>query len=589
MSNYGMDLQGEELQNFGRRVFSKLGLTCFTNLPQVPLQKLDKTGVHGVGNHLEFDYLIPVNDMCLIGEISSRSTPKHEKEKFGRFSQNFNLVSKLSIDDEFWRQLGIQDSDLHYFKGVTKLRGFTITTKLQKFDLDFAIDKIVPFYLSDWKLIADYADVLGNNAKNIFLSKFNTHDEILQTPLIVNKKKHGLLRNTKKLIASNAGVVSLYTFQLNPYMILPMALVYRRDNLPSLKSELDYQRPLIHSKLEAIRRNLLDEPNFMFPGNILVVLSKNCKYDANEDELSIPCHFGAISIIDGQHRLFSYADDNLRLKIADTANIMITAIEFETDDEIEIVKYSAKAFVEINTKQTSVDQAHIDAISYSVLGETSNRALAAEVILRSNQTQKKCLHGIFKSNLTGLGIIQSVTVLSELKAITNLKVVSVLRGKHSAHKKIGYENLLDAKMDELMNPEVLIKKTVIGLVRFFGIVAKEFDRDWPERGGNNLSSLALSKMFAAFVRLFKEFIYNGDDWAKVEEKISSIRKNILKLRKLDPDTYDDLILDSRDTNIPGPEPSTKDLFDFLSANISTPTSIQPIIAKKRERVRTKTT
>lgn len=74
-------------------------------------------------------------------------------------------------------------------------------------------------------------------------------------------------------------LANLYTFSIFPYKLLDIAHVYRRDEHPWLQSSsYDYQRPLIYKKLKEIREKLLTNQDFIFPSNILVILSKECKF-----------------------------------------------------------------------------------------------------------------------------------------------------------------------------------------------------------------------------------------------------------------------------------------------------------------------
>ena len=60
-------------------------------------------------------------------------------------------------------------------------------------------------------------------------------------------------------------------------------------------SKYDYQRPLDYDKLEQIRKNLLTNQDFMFPSNIMVILSQECCYTKdgqNQKHLYIPDKYG---------------------------------------------------------------------------------------------------------------------------------------------------------------------------------------------------------------------------------------------------------------------------------------------------------
>lgn len=66
---------GKELEECGVQTFEKIGLKCFGNLRQAQVNKISSG--YPEDEHLEFDYLIPENKVCLIGEITGRT---HERD-----------------------------------------------------------------------------------------------------------------------------------------------------------------------------------------------------------------------------------------------------------------------------------------------------------------------------------------------------------------------------------------------------------------------------------------------------------------------------------------------------------------------------
>ncbi|WP_293125736.1 DGQHR domain-containing protein [Okeania sp. SIO1I7] len=223
------------------------------------------------------------------------------------------------------------------------------------------VEDVVIFYKSDFIRLSEYSKNIGKWTRNYFLNKFylnhRTHNSIS-----IYEKNHELIRSTNKQISkkyedNDARLSDLYTFTISPYEILDIVHVYRQDELPSLQdsSTYNYQRPLNPDKLKEIRKNLLTDCDFIFPSNILVILSKECKYMKDGDGnscLYIPKKYGSISVIDGQHRLFSYADENVKLMMQDDCKIMVTAVYFRTDEQEIITKFSARVFIEINFLNT---------------------------------------------------------------------------------------------------------------------------------------------------------------------------------------------------------------------------------------------
>lgn len=580
-------LRGDELQAYGQNLFTSMGMTCLLSLEQARLVELDPNGSHAQEEHLEFDYLIPDGNTCFIVEITGRSRRDDVEEKYNKFRNQYNLVDRLPAEDRLWRLLNVPDEQLRFFRGVTQLRAAFLTTKLQRFDVRLgSVPNIAIFYKADCALLDVYSRSIGSYAKPHFVHRFGIAAATGYRPVRVQKDEHSLFRTENKKIASgDIGLADLYTFEISPYELLPVAQVYRRDQLPSLlpATESDYQRPLMPDKLDSIRTSLLADPDFVFPTNILVVLSSDCEYSAEDESLMIPERYGAVSIIDGQHRLFSYADASIKNTLGGISKIMVTAIQFRSPDMSEVSKYSAKTFVEINTNQTRVRPSHLDAIAYEVLGQTTARAIAAQVILKINEREGSKLYGAFDTNQTGLGFISTATVITALQAITNVEKVRKLgraqRGTRLSERR-GYEYLFGKPVDELCDADILIQRGVVCVERYFNEVASNFREDWPTRR-HRRSSFQYAKMIAGLVMLLRDFIREGLDWASVRVELEAIKTNLLLLRNLE--NYDRLLLDPAEPSMPDSGPTASDDYRFLRLNRTAPTSIQEVRPRPDDR------
>lgn len=223
-------LTGDELETYGHQVFSRMQILCFHKLNHVRLEQLDPTGPYTSDEHLEFDYLIPYGDVCLVGEITARTIPSDVKDKYGRFRKHYNIVNNLTLNEDIWLKLGVPEESLHQFRSVTQLRGFFLTTKLQEFDLNLgAVPNIIVFYKSNCRLLEEYSRSIGSYAKSHFLHRFDIAETAARHSLRLKRDPHGLIMTPDKKIASgDIGAADLYTFEASPYELLPLAEVYRR-------------------------------------------------------------------------------------------------------------------------------------------------------------------------------------------------------------------------------------------------------------------------------------------------------------------------------------------------------------------------
>lgn len=578
------NLSGDDLEEFCKRVFTKLGLRCFLSKQQIKLASIDQESSYTSGQHTEFDFLIPHENICIVGEITARKNVEDIKKKYKKFRVALDTLRRSSFNLNLWKELGIDQGDLRYFRQIQNVLGVFIVTKLEAFDLDLEVlENIHIIHKSQWRMIIDYANTIGNYGAKYFLNSIGILKVEADEEIKIEEKK--MVISLHRKISSDAETLAnLFTFQISPYRLIEIAEVFRRDNLPTFDPKTDYQRPLMVQKLSSIRRNLIKDPDFMFPNDILIVMSNECNYSSSEGVLRIPKKYGSIAVLDGQHRLFSYANESIKEKVGETAKILVTAISFPSAEEDVVKKYSARIFVEINTNQTSVARDHIDAIAYQILGQTHPRALAAHAILLANTT-RGALNGLIISNRTGAGVLTANAFLTPLKPLFNISVIRNIRsaepGSKSYSYRRGYEELLlreGESIESLLSAETLVERGKVALIRYSNLVKKVFKHDWPERHKVNTSSLAFAKVFSGLVRLFVSFVKEGMDWDTIKKTLENIRNNIMHLRGME--TYDNILLLPDHSDIPGAEPTANDDFKFFDRNRKKPTSILTILEEK---------
>lgn len=576
-----MPMAGKKLEEEGRKLIERMGLPCVTSSGNVSLQQIDSSRAVSVGEHLEFDYLIPHDQICLIGEITSRSHPVEVRKKYDKFRRQYDFFI-TSMNKNKFDVLDIPQNLRPLFSKITMFRGFFISTRFQIDDLNLAnVSGIAVYYKSDWNMLRHFVDCIYEYAKYPFLEKFDLDIREMQSAELGTAEEKITIekpyRETGRVVSAGTGAADVYVFQVSPQKLLPIAKVFRRDDLPNLDSSgpgRAYQRALELSKLHSIRSIIDGKPDFMFPNSIIGVLSADTSYSEQDESLDIPKKYGSLVIVDGQHRLFSYAgpsssslsaesptDSIISDEVRRKARILVMAIKFENDNGDDAVKYAAKTFIEINRNHTKIPQSHLYMIEYDVLGLTTGPALAAKVILNCNLSQGAS-QGLFKTNRMSTGRLSVVTIIEELGQILEIegrisKCAGSLEGQ-------GYESLFGAQLSTLELPEVLISKATGAMKRYFNILRHIFNKDWPS-DSKVTSSLSRTKFFAALIRLFGTMLKEGKDWQGVEDALKNINKNVLKVR--DMTSYDGVLF-SEDTPeiVPTWRDTINDLHKFLNQN-----------------------
>lgn len=120
-------LEGTELEKYGAEIFQNIGLICCYDLSQVRLS--DITTGFSESEHIEFDYIIPHNKICLIGEITARENKKEIKKKYDKFVKQVNIIKKINFSEDLWIKLGVKQENIKLFREIEEIKVFLLLQK----------------------------------------------------------------------------------------------------------------------------------------------------------------------------------------------------------------------------------------------------------------------------------------------------------------------------------------------------------------------------------------------------------------------------------------------------------------------------
>ncbi|RDV12959.1 DGQHR domain-containing protein [Pontibacter diazotrophicus] len=154
-------------------------------------------------------------------------------------------------------------------------------------------------------------------------------------------------------IKGEMGTKSYYMFSLEPSLLLKMGFILHRTKVN--ESELPtYQRLLVPSRLSGITK-FIDEGGY-FPNSIIINFSNKkhkIQFEASSKAsasnscfgtLKVPNSYGIAYIIDGQHRVYGYANSNYK----NSNTIPVVAFDnLDTSEQLKI-------FMDINENQKAV-------------------------------------------------------------------------------------------------------------------------------------------------------------------------------------------------------------------------------------------
>ena len=232
----------------------------------------------------------------------------------------------------------------------------------------FGSDKKVKFIFAtrNLRLNADSEDLKRLENTNSFYYNNNTYEYV--NNLIKNYKNAAFYQflglvfkneiiNSNKIeipaVKGKMGNKDYYMFSIEPSLLLKMGFILHRTR--ANESEFPtYQRLLVPSRLKGITK-FIDEGGY-FPNSIIINFntkknkikfeahSKNSSSNSRTGVLNIPNAYGIAYIIDGQHRVYGYANS----KYVESNTIPVVA--FNGLDSIE----QLEIFMDINQNQKAV-------------------------------------------------------------------------------------------------------------------------------------------------------------------------------------------------------------------------------------------
>ncbi|QDF41980.1 DGQHR domain-containing protein [Bradyrhizobium symbiodeficiens] len=200
----------------------------------------------------------------------------------------------------------------------------------------------------DLRYYEEIARNIGKAAKYQFLAEF------LEGAKVKNLEDHQV-----PAIRAKVGGHQAYYFMAPPERLLPIAFVNHRS-LRDPTGNPAYQRLVKRKRLNQIGQ-FLDDGGF-FPNSILVNFKKRPRFDIRQSyedrqiafgDLFLPDAYKTAWIIDGQHRLYGFAETNKKRR----ANV-IAVVAFENISR----EMEADLFATINGKQAKVSKNILDEL-----------------------------------------------------------------------------------------------------------------------------------------------------------------------------------------------------------------------------------
>lgn len=351
-------------------------------------------------------------------------------------------------------------------------------------DLDRAKgEQIHVVHEKDVRYFWELANHLGQAGKYQFLAHFLDGQKIPELDNMFVPAIRGKL-----------GGQNFYAFVATPEQLLKISFVNHRT-LNDPRSAPSYQRLISKSRMKNIGKFL--ENGGFFPTNIILNFSKKPRFDIREKNDATDVHFGNLQlpntfksawVIDGQHRLYSYAGlENLKKSGA----VFTLAFEKLTKEK------EANLFVEINHEQKSVPKTLLDDLKGELdWGSSDPRKRIAAMSARTVNILNEDFGEALADRVVKTGLRVDETATLTLPAIVEaLKLSKLLGSIHSKTKE--YKAGCFSRKDDFATVERA--RTVLNYV--FGQIKASNTEAW----FSNEVGLCRNVSIQAFMLLFEEF------------------------------------------------------------------------------------
>ncbi len=347
------------------------------------------------------------------------------------------------------------------------------------------------------------AEHLGNSAK------FQ-----LYSILFRDRKAHELRNITVPAIYGGKGKEKYWSFIIQPEKLLQIAYIHHRRGTREERLS-SYQRMLEKTRLEKIDRFI--SKGGYFPNNVIINFTKKPRFDKKAEVgdivygiLTFPPYYASAWVIDGQHRLYGYANN----KKKSTATVPVLA--FDSLD----VKDQANLFVEINREQKKVPANLLWDLYPDIYSDSEDEK---QQHLRTISLVVKKLNSDSDSPLCDHVSIPSVR--SKGKGITNLTMTTVCEaiketGLIKEDQTLLYKDDYDSTVDFACER----------LKACFNVIAKSFFEDW-EKGERGLlrSNIGIRILFIIFRQLMLYLKYAGREGIYKKRDLSEFKNEVNKL------------------------------------------------------------
>ncbi len=253
---------------------------------------------------------------------------------------------------------------------------------------------------------------------------------------------------------------TMYATAISPEWLLKTVSVVRR--IRAADGPKGYQRLLNKNRIkktdspESIPNYIDSNSNWLFPNAIVLASSRSSDLTENNSGLRLQSRYGQFWVIDGQHRLFAFANSISRKKNNKLLCVIIDSKSLGTEREEEAEL--AQIFVTLNGRGKRVPKALIYEL-YKLLGSDDNPELEIVLKLADDKFFSGCIRGYSDNG-------GSINLVSFVDAKGTSLIYGYLKNRHAKKSQ-----------------DYIVEKTADYILSAFKQIAEIFPTEWndPEK------------------------------------------------------------------------------------------------------------
>jgi DNA sulfur modification protein DndB len=316
-----------------------------------------------------------------------------------------------------------------------------------------------------------------------------------------------------------------YSFMIKPADLLKFSYVLHRNNANN-EMMPTYQRLIKKKRLLEINKFINDKG--YFPNSIIINIDRDMQFDLASQKnatdsfakiglLHLPKYYRSAYIIDGQHRLYGYANT----KYANKHTIPIIA--FVKLDQAEQVKM----FMDINENQKAVPKILRNTLIKDLYLESTdkNKVRVALSLMIAEQLGDLKKSPLYNRVLIGENKTNDYTCIT----LENLRI-AILKNSSFLNKYGKKDVIISLGTFDLEDNDKTVNNISDFLIKSFQVIRDFNDEEWNK--GTKDGFLATNNMIMAIIYLLNDFIDIANTNAKqntVDNVFKLIEPKILKL------------------------------------------------------------